>query len=276
MTSDSVQALLDVMGKLRDPEDGCVWDKKQTYKSIVPHTLEEAYEVAEAIETEDFEALPGELGDLLFQVVFYSQIAKEEGRFDFHDVCQLISEKMVRRHPHVFGDRKIDTVAEQKQVWEEIKRKERAALAGEKHAESGNSEASLHSQGHLDDVSFHAPSLSVANKLQKKAASVGYDWPDIQGPLMKAEEELLEVKEAIAEGDAEAIKDEIGDLLFSVVNIARHLKVDPDDALRQANRKFVRRFKGMEHLSGEDTQVFQELTLDEMEHYWQRVKQEME
>ncbi len=262
MKSQYLQALLDVMEKLRDPDSGCVWDKQQTYQSLVPHTLEEAYEVAEAIESDDMDALPGELGDLLFQVVFYSQIAKEEGRFDFDTVCQAITEKMIRRHPHVFSGMKIDNVAEQKRLWETIKSEERAK-AGDQTK-----------QRILEGINLSNPALTVANKLQKRAANVGYDWPDIEGPLAKLEEELDEAKEAIASGIEADIKDEVGDLLFCAVNIARHMKIDPDAALRHANRKFIRRFNGMETLSEKDNKMFKELTLDEMEAYWVRVKQE--
>jgi len=252
------------MAQLRDPEHGCVWDKQQTYQTIVPHTLEEAYEVAETIESEDFEALPGELGDLLFQVVFYAQIANEEGRFDFNDVCGNIAEKMIKRHPHVFSDVKIDSVDEQSRLWEEIKKDERVN-------DKNDAPKSL-----LDGVSTALPGLAVAKKLQTRAANVGYDWPDVQGPIEKLEEEFEEVKHAISQGTADQIKDEIGDLLFCAVNIARHMKVDPDAALRHANRKFIRRFKGMESLCESDSQVFSELSLDEMEAYWQRVKRETE
>ena len=259
-----MQQLLDVMEKLRDPEHGCVWDKQQTYQSIVPHTLEEAYEVAEVIENNDLASLPGELGDLLFQVVFYSQIAKEEGRFDFDDVCKKICDKMISRHPHVFSDVKIDNVQDQSRLWEKIKQEERA----ETKPKVVKSE--------LDVVSEAMPGLTVARKLQARAANVGYDWPDIKGPLDKLEEEFKEVKDAIDSGNEDDIKDEIGDLLFCAVNIARHMKIDPDAALRHANRKFIRRFKGMETLCYNEKQVFSELSLDEMEAYWQRVKRETE
>jgi len=263
MSSEYLRELLNVMAQLRDPERGCVWDKQQTYQSIVPHTIEEAYEVAETIESEDLDALPGELGDLLFQVVFYAQIAKEEGRFDFDDVCKKITEKMIKRHPHVFSDVKIESVEDQSRLWEEIKKDERVA--------EGDKTKSL-----LDGVSTALPGLAVAKKLQTRAANVGYDWPDIQGPIEKLEEEFEEVKHAIIEGTAEQIKDEIGDLLFCAVNIARHVNVDPDAALRHANRKFIRRFKGMEALCEANEQIFSELSLDEMEAYWQRVKHETE
>ncbi len=262
MSIDYLQELLKVMAQLRDPEQGCVWDKQQTYQSIVPHTLEEAYEVAEAIENDDFDALPGELGDLLFQVVFYAQIAKEEGRFDFYDVCQKITEKMIKRHPHVFSDTQIDNVTEQSCLWEQIKKEER-------RPNLDNTPESA-----LDGVSLALPGLSVAKKLQSRAANVGYDWPDIQGPITKLEEEIEEVKDAIASGTQEQIKDEIGDLLFCAVNIARHMKIDPDAALRHANRKFIRRFKGMEALCNTEQQVFKNLSLEEMEEYWLRVKHE--
>lgn len=264
MSSHYLDELLAVMSRLRDPDKGCVWDKQQTYQTIVPHTLEEAYEVAETIENNDLDALPGELGDLLFQIVFYAQLGKEEGRFDFSEICKGITEKMIKRHPHVFSDVEINNVDEQSRLWERIKKEERTII-------QGDNPVSI-----LDGVSSALPGLTVARKLQARAANVGYDWPDIQGPLDKLEEEFEEVKHAIAEGSEEEIKDEIGDLLFCAVNIARHMKVDPDAALRHANRKFIRRFKGMEVLCEKDQQIFNELNLDEMEAYWQRVKKEQE
>ena len=181
-----VDKLLAIMASLRDPETGCVWDKEQTYKSIVPYTIEEAYEVAEAIETENYSELKGELGDLLFQVVFYAQIAKEEGLIDFKDIVESISEKMIRRHPHVFSDHKVKTVQEQKKLWDEIKKNERPEVVQGVSA--------------LDGVNFMQPAVATAKKLQSKAAKVGFDWPDHQGTLDKIAEEIEEVKEAVAIG----------------------------------------------------------------------------
>lgn len=281
MKTNAVQALLDVMEKLRDPETGCVWDKKQTYQSILPYTIEETYEVVEAIETGNLDDLPSELGDLLFQVVFYSQIAKEEGRFDFYDVCDKITKKMIRRHPHVFArefsDVNIKTVEEQSRLWEAIKAEEKYELdAGSIGIDDQVVDERITNTSLLDGVNVHEPALAVANNLQKKAAKTGYDWPDYHGPLAKIDEELAEVKQAILSNDEASMKDELGDLLFSVVNLSRHLKIDPSEALRHANRKFIRRFKGMEGFSEKDGKAFQDLSLDEMEAYWRRVKQETE
>lgn len=235
--------LLHLMARLRDPQHGCPWDLQQDYASIVPHTLEEAYEVADAIERRDFAHLPGELGDLLFQVVYYSQLAREEGRFDFATVVDAITRKLVRRHPHVFPDGdlygspelpRLDEAAI-KQRWEQIKAEERAEQA------AAPEQLSL-----LDDVPHALPALSRAAKLQKRAAGVGFDWPEALPVVDKLHEELNEVLEAMSENDPQAIAEEIGDLLFVVVNLARHLKVDPENALRAANGKFERRFRFIE------------------------------
>ena len=256
-----VEKLLDVMAQLRDPETGCVWDKQQTYKTIVPHTIEEAYEVAEAIELENYNELKAELGDLLFQVVFYAQIAKEEGRFNFYDIAESIAEKMIRRHPHVFGDHKIDNVHEQKKLWDEIKRNEK----------SGTNPQQLASA--LDGVNTMQPAVAVARKLQTKAARVGFDWPDHQGTLHKIDEEIEEVKDAIDSGCHDKITDEVGDVLFAAVNLARKLGVDPEVALRSTNRKFEQRFKAMEQLARDQQSEFSKLTLEEQEALWVKVKQ---
>jgi len=227
--------LLHLMARLRDPQYGCPWDIKQTYKTIVPYTLEEAYEVADAIEQGDFEPLQGELGDLLFQVVYYSQLAREEGRFEFAGVIDSITRKLIRRHPHVFptGDLyaplDVPRLSEEqvKLRWEQIKAQERAENAERPE------QLSL-----LDDVPVALPALSRAAKLQKRAAQVGFDWPAALPVLDKVREELDEVLEAMADNDSAAIHDEISDLLFSVVNLARHLKVVPESALGGANAKF--------------------------------------
>lgn len=235
--------LLHLMARLRDPQHGCPWDLQQNYASIVPHTLEEAYEVADAIESGDFDHLPGELGDLLFQVVYYSQLAREEGRFEFATVVDAITRKLIRRHPHVFPDGdlygspelpRLDEAAI-KQRWEEIKAEERAEKA------AAPEQLSL-----LDDVPSALPALSRAAKLQKRAAQVGFDWPEALPVVDKVREELGEVLEAMSENDPQAIAEELGDLLFVVVNLARHLKVDPENALRAANGKFERRFRFIE------------------------------
>jgi ATP diphosphatase len=257
--------LLHLMARLRDPQHGCPWDLKQDYASIVPHTLEEAYEVADAIERGDFDHLPGELGDLLFQVVYYSQLAREEGRFDFARVVDGITTKLIRRHPHVFPDgdlygavdvAKLDE-AGVKQRWEAIKAEERAEEA------AAPEQLSL-----LDDVPTTLPSLSRAIKLQKRAAQVGFDWPEALPVVDKVREELDEVLEAMSENDADAIEEEIGDLLFVVSNLARHLKVEPERALRAANRKFERRFRFIEQALREAGRNMEDCALDELDALW--------
>lgn len=254
----NISDLLQVMQQLRDPEIGCVWDKKQTYKSILPYTIEEVYEVSEAIETSNFEGLVDELGDLLFQIVFYAQIAKEEGRFEFDDITHAITEKMIRRHPHVFSDHKVETVEEQSRLWDEIKKNERKDI--------------VQDDGALNGVNKYQPPINIATKLQKKAAKTGFDWPTLDGPLAKVDEELEEVKEAINSGDQAAIKDELGDLFFAVVNLSRHLNVSPDEAIASTNAKFESRFKKMENMARNNSKEFSELSLEEQETYWVEVK----
>ncbi|MGB4075202.1 nucleoside triphosphate pyrophosphohydrolase [Pseudomonas sp.] len=261
--------LLHLMARLRDPQYGCPWDLKQSYATIVPHTIEEAYEVADAIERGDFEHLPGELGDLLFQVVYYSQLAREEGRFEFAQVVDGITRKLLRRHPHVFVDgdlygapdaSKLEEAAV-KQRWEEIKAEERAEKA------AAPEQLSL-----LDDVPTALPSLSRAIKLQKRAAQVGFDWPEALPVVDKVREELDEVLEAMSENDPEAISEEIGDLLFVVSNLARHLKVDPETALRAANGKFERRFRFIEQALREAGRNMEDCALDELDALWGEAK----
>lgn len=261
--------LLHLMARLRDPQHGCPWDLKQSYATIVPHTLEEAYEVADAIERGDFDHLPGELGDLLFQVVYYSQLAREEGRFEFAQVVDGITRKLIRRHPHVFPDgdlygavdvAKLEEAAV-KQRWEEIKAEERAENA------TAPEQLSL-----LDDVPTALPSLSRAIKLQKRAAQVGFDWPEALPVVDKVREELDEVLEAMSENDPEAIGEEIGDLLFVVSNLARHLKVDPETALRAANAKFERRFRFIEQALREAGRSMEDCALDELDALWGEAK----
>lgn len=261
--------LLHLMARLRDPRHGCPWDLKQSYATIVPYTLEEAYEVADAIERGDFEHLPGELGDLLFQVVYYSQLAREEGRFEFAQVVDGITAKLIRRHPHVFPDgdlygapdaAKLEEAAV-KQRWEELKAEERARKA------AAPEQLSL-----LDDVPGALPALSRAVKLQKRAAQVGFDWPEALPVVDKLREELDEVLEAMSENDAEAIAEEIGDLLFVVTNLARHLKVDPEGALRAANGKFERRFRYIEQALREAGRPIENCSLDELDALWGEAK----
>lgn len=263
--------LLYLMARLRDPQHGCPWDLKQTYASIVPYTLEEAYEVADAIERADFEHLPGELGDLLFQVVYYSQLAQEEGRFEFASVVDAITRKLVRRHPHVFVDgdlygtpdaAKLEEAAV-KQRWEALKAEERAEKAAEP------AQLSL-----LDDVPTALPALTRAAKLQKRAAQVGFDWPDALPVVDKVREELDEVLEAMSENDSAAVAEEIGDLLFVVTNLSRHLKVDPETALRSANQKFERRFRFIEETLRAAGQPIENCTLEQLDALWGEAKKQ--
>ncbi|MDQ2075394.1 nucleoside triphosphate pyrophosphohydrolase [Marinimicrobium sp. ABcell2] len=254
--------LLYLMARLRDPNGGCPWDLKQSYTTIAPSTLEEAYEVVDTIERGDLDHLKEELGDLLFQVIFYSQLAREEGRFDFSEVVSELVAKLVRRHPHVFPDGTLESRADQqstqpahiKERWEAIKQQERSAKGA---------------QGLLDDVPLNLPALSRAAKLQKRAANVGFNWEQVEGPIAKVREELEEVEEALAEGDAEAVAEELGDLLFAAVNISRFLKIDPEAALRAGNRKFEQRFR---HIETHSEKPLTELSLEEMEALWQEAK----
>jgi len=251
---DEMTRLLDIMARLRDPVAGCPWDREQNFRTIAPYTIEEAYEVAEACEAGDPAALKDELGDLLFQTVFHARMAEEAGLFRFADVAKAISDKMIRRHPHVFGDVKVDGAAAQTVAWEETKAKERAAGGA----------ASV-----LDGVGVALPALTRAEKLQKRAARVGFDWQDAAPVFAKIDEELDELRDEI-EGKAEQarIGDEFGDLLFAVVNLARHLRIDPEQALRGASRKFEHRFRAMEATAA----PLEGKSLDELEAAWQSVK----
>lgn len=266
----TLEDLLHLMARLRDPRYGCPWDLQQNYASIVPHTIEEAYEVADTIERGDFEHLQGELGDLLFQVVYYSQLAREEGRFEFDGVVDSITRKLIRRHPHVFPTGElyapVDTPslseAQVKSRWEEIKAEERAE-------KSTPEQLSL-----LDDVPTALPALSRAAKLQKRAATVGFDWPAALPVLDKVREELDEVLQAMADDDADALEDELGDLLFATVNLARHLKHDPENALRRANRKFERRFRFIEQALRDSGRPIEDCNLDELDALWGEAKRQ--
>ncbi|MCG7588983.1 MULTISPECIES: nucleoside triphosphate pyrophosphohydrolase [unclassified Halomonas] len=267
----TLEDLLTLMAVLRDREQGCPWDVKQDWDSIVPHTLEEAYEVADAIERRAFDELPGELGDLLFQVVYYAQFGAEEQRFDFHDIVDTLTAKMLRRHPHVFPDGTLasrrptgvsaDEVKTQQvnSRWESLKADERA--------ERANQAPSV-----LDDVPRTLPALSRAAKLSKRAARVGFDWPDAEGVLAKIREELEEVEEALAAGDRQHAQEEVGDLLFAVTNLARTLGTDPEQCLRRTNAKFERRFRFVERALAESERPLNEASLDEMESHWQAAK----
>ena len=245
------------MARLRDPQRGCPWDLEQTFGTIAPYTIEEAYEVADAIEREDYPALRDELGDLLFQVVFHAQMAGESGAFAFDDVVAAICDKLERRHPHVFGDALIGSAAQQTVAWEEQKRQERERSGA----------------GVLADVPLALPALTRANKLGKRAAQVGFEWPDVGGALDKLEEELGELRKEVGERAGQpAIADELGDVLFCVVNVCRYLQVDPETALRQANAKFERRFGYVEQRLREQGRRPGEATLQEMDRLWDEGK----
>ncbi len=254
--------LVRIMSALRDPDGGCPWDLEQDFSSIATYTLEEAYEVVDAISRSDMAALKDELGDLLLQVVFHSQMAQEAGHFDVSDVVAAITDKMTRRHPHVFGtDQVRNTADEQKDAWEDQKAAERAELG-----------TSTGSTGALFGVAMALPALTRAEKLQKRAARVGFDWPDAAPVFAKLDEEMLELKEAIQSEDKSDIEEEFGDLLFVVANLGRKLGIDGEVALRAANTKFERRFSAMEALAEQDERAFDKLALDEQEAYWTEVK----
>jgi ATP diphosphatase len=255
-----IERLLRVMARLRDPEGGCPWDLEQDFSSIAPYTIEEAYEVADAIERQDLDDLEGELGDLLLQVVYHAQMAKEAGRFDFEAVAARIADKMIRRHPHVFGTDTVPSAAAQSLAWEDAKAAER------EQKESGDPSI-------LADLPLGLPALTRAAKLQRRAARVGFDWPELAPVLAKLEEELAEVQAELAAGAShERLADEVGDLLFAAVNLARHLGVDGESALRQANQKFERRFRAIERALRAAGQPIEEASLDEMEALWQCAK----
>lgn len=248
-----------LMAALRNPDGGCPWDLEQSFESIIPYTIEEAYEVADAIQKGDMVELQNELGDLLLQVVFHSQIASEAGHFTLDDVTDGLVEKMVRRHPHVFGDADERTSDGQTKAWEEIKAAERDA--------KNKGQDSL-----LDNVALALPALMRAEKLQKRAARIGFDWPTLDGVIDKITEEAEELKEAAELLEQDAIEDEMGDLLFAVTNLARKLKVDPEVALRRTNKKFTDRFQFIEKSTKSNGVKLNDLTLDEMEELWVAAK----
>jgi ATP diphosphatase len=267
--SRDIRRLIDIMAALRDPVRGCPWDVQQTFASIVPFTLEEAYEVADAIERGTAEDLREELGDLLLQVVFHARMAEEAGLFDFGRVVEAITAKLIRRHPHVFGDIGALSSDDVKALWGRIKADEkRAKLASS--ASGGQPEAAKASA--LDGIPLALPALSRAMKLQEKAGKVGFDWNDVRAVLDKMREEIAEVEAEITGGSQEALSGEVGDLLFAAVNLARHLKVEPEAALRGANAKFERRFTHIETRLAEAGQTPESATLDEMEELWAEAK----
>ena len=254
----AVPELLTIMRRLRDPQSGCPWDRAQDFRTIAPYTIEEAYEVAGAIDDEDWPALKEELGDLLFQIVFHAQMAEERGLFDFGDVARAVTDKMLRRHPHVFADASgIDTASAQTMAWEEHKSRERAAKQ----------------QGILDDVPAALPALLRALKLQRRASTVGFDWDCAPKVVEKIAEEAAEIVEAQTSGaPPEKLEDELGDLLFAVANLARHLDIDPEAALRSTNRKFIRRFREIESALAKQGRTLSGASLTEMEELWQAAK----
>ncbi|MDP3855710.1 nucleoside triphosphate pyrophosphohydrolase [Phenylobacterium sp.] len=253
-----IERLRAIMTALRTPGTGCAWDLEQTFATVAPYTVEEAYEVADAIERGDLSDLKEELGDLLFQVVFHSQMAQDQGAFDFDDVAAAISDKMIRRHPHVFGGENHRTSAEQTQAWEVIKAQERATKGGK---------ASL-----LDNVPVGLPALTRATKLSKRAATVGFVWPTVQKVVEKLHEEVAELEVEIAAGDLEKARQELGDVLFVVANIARTLDIEPEDALRATNAKFARRFRFIEAALAERGKTPDQSDLEEMDALWDAAK----
>jgi len=266
--------LLYLMSRLRDPENGCPWDLKQSFESILPHTLEEAYEVADAIEKQDYDHLKEELGDLLFQVIFYSQLGKEQQYFDFHQIIDTLVSKLVRRHPHVFPSGELrsennDTPLTDEQIkgrWEAIKQQERDEKAKQQGSDA------IENTSVLADIPLALPAIQRAEKLQKRAATVGFDWPEPEQVLDKIEEEIGELREAMAQGDHSHIEDELGDVMFAMVNLARHVNVKPELAVRSTNAKFERRFQYIEsHLQLQGRSI-ESASLEEMETLWQQAK----
>lgn len=255
--NDQLKELIATFKSLRDPNNGCAWDREQTFKSIASCSIEEAYEVADAIEREDFQALKSELGDLLFQVVFHAEMANEEGLFDLTDVISELNDKLIRRHPHVFSDKSAITASESLTIWEDIKAEERKNLKYD----------SL-----MDDVPRNLPSLTRAKKLQKRAARVGFDWPSSREVMAKIQEEILELEIERKADNRENISEEIGDILFTLVNLTRHFNLDPEDIMRKSNLKFENRFKAMENHAKENNVALDKMNLEELEELWQKIK----
>ena len=275
-----IDRLIDIMAKLRDPNGGCPWDLEQDFSTIAPYTIEEAYEVADAIQRGDMTSLREELGDLLLQVVYHARMAEEAGDFRFDDVATAIADKMVARHPHVFGGAEIDSAAAHTRMWEDFKARERAAKAAAGGPKAGPPSI-------LDDVPLALPALLRAEKLQKRAARVGFDWPEVRQVLDKIEEEIGELRAELepapaagpdtakpnpAKPDPDRIADEIGDLLFALANLARHMKIDPETALRGCNTKFERRFRSIEQDLAKQGRNPKDASLDEMEALWVAAK----
>lgn len=260
--STSLPRLLTVMARLRDPNGGCPWDLEQTHGSLAPYVLEEAYEVVEAIERGDAASLKEELGDLLLQVVFHAQLAKESGAFDFDAIAATIADKLVERHPHVFGEREAGSTEDVLRNWEANKEAKRA-----KAAEASGTTPSI-----LDGISTALPSSTRSLKLQQRAARVGFDWPDLKDVLVSLRSELDELESEIRERNKDAMEDELGDVYFAVVNLARHLEIDPDTALRRTNRKFERRFRAIEERLAQQGRTVKNSNLEEMDRIWNEVR----
>ena len=258
---DNIKKLLDIMATLRDPEVGCAWDAEQTFETIAPYTVEEAYEVAEAVDNNDMPGLKDELGDLLFQVAFHARMAEEAGHFNFSDVVDAIADKMVRRHPHVFADASFRSAEEQTVAWEVQKAEERAA----------NKQKSI-----LDGVTVGLPALARAIKLQNRAAMVGFDWPETMQVIDKLNEEMAELSEELVKNrqDQTKIEEEFGDMMFVYANLARHLNINPEQALKKANNKFTRRFNKIEQYIENKEKSFDQYSLEELEELWVKMKEE--
>lgn len=259
--SYTIEDLIDVMKRLRDPDNGCPWDIEQDFKTIAPHTIEEAYEVADAIDRDDMENLREELGDLLFQSVYHAQMASEDNYFTIHDVIHSVTDKMISRHPHVFGNINADTPADVKKIWEQKKEQEKQSTQDNKLKSA------------LNDVPLALPALLRAQKLQRKAAKTGFTWPDVHSALDKIEEELRELKQAVQSGTKEQQTDEIGDVLLTVANLARMLGINAEEAARQANQKFERRFKNLEQYYKDQGVNMNTAPLEELLKAWEVLKQ---
>lgn len=267
-SSRDIQRLIEIMAALRTPGTGCPWDLEQTFRTIAPYTIEEAYEVADAIERDDLQDLKEELGDLLLQVVFHARMAEENGAFDFGDVVAAINAKLIRRHPHVFGEARDLSPEEVKSLWDAIKATEKAERARAR----GSEDKGATQPGLLAGVPRSLPALTRSEKLTQKAATVGFDWPDTSQVVDKIHEELAEIEEAAAGGSPERIEDEIGDLLFAAANLARHFRIDPEAALRGTNAKFERRFGAIERALTQQGRTANEASLDELERLWAEAK----
>ncbi|RPG43205.1 MAG: nucleoside triphosphate pyrophosphohydrolase [Gammaproteobacteria bacterium TMED112] len=252
-----LEVLISTFKSLRNPDSGCAWDREQTFKSIASCAIEEAYEVADAIDREDFKALKSELGDLLFQVVFHAEMANEKGIFDLRDVITELNSKLVRRHPHVFSNEQAISAEESLSIWEDIKAKERKAQK-------------LNSL--MDDVPKNLPSLIRAKKLQKRAARIGFDWNDTNKVINKIEEELEELKTEHSNNNKEKIAEEVGDVLFTIVNLTRHYDLDPEDIMRRSNLKFEQRFKAMEKFAQKNNMELSGMSVEQLEEVWQKIK----